>query len=114
MAEIKYLADGIRLHIKEFFYKLKKVNFKDYFFFHFASIEDGLKAEKLLKNENIISIPVPNDIFKDCGVAILSKEKEKIKKILNKNEIDFEIYIYENNKAKKIEGEIKAKSCKIN
>jgi len=114
MAELKYLPDGIRLHIKEFFYKIKKENLKNYYFFHFESIEKGLIAEKLLKKENIKSIPIPNDIYKDCGVAILTKEKEKIKEILIKNNIDFEIYIYENNKPKKVEGNIKATSCKIN
>jgi hypothetical protein len=72
MAELKYLPDGIRLHIKELFYKLKKIDFNEYYFFHFDSIATGLKAEKLLKKENIFSIPVPDDIFKDCGVAILT------------------------------------------
>jgi hypothetical protein len=114
MAELKYLADGIRLHIKELFYKLKKIDFNEYYFFHFDSIATGLKAEKLLKKENIFSIPVPDDIFKDCGVAILTKEKEKIKEILKKENINFEIYKYENNKPVKIEGDIKTKSCKIN
>jgi hypothetical protein len=114
MAELKYLPDGIRLHIKELFYKLKKIDFNEYYFFHFDSIATGLKAEKLLKKENIFSIPVPDDIFKDCGVAILTKEKDKIKKILQKENINFEIYKYENNKPVKIEGDIKTKSCKIN
>jgi hypothetical protein len=114
MAEIKYLPAGIRLHIKEYFYKLKNIDFKNYFFFHFESIPEGLRAEKILKNENILSIPVPDDIFKDCGVAILAKEKEKIKEILKNENINFEIYIYENNKPKKIEGNIEAKSCRIN
>jgi len=114
MAELKYLIDGIRLHIKKFVYKIKKENLNDYYFFHFESIEKGLLAEKILKKENIKSIPVPNDIFKDCGVAILTKEKDKIKQLLQHNHIEYEIYIYENNKPKKIEGNIKNKSCKIN
>ena len=111
MAEIKYIPAGIRLHIKEIFYKLKD-NLNDYFYFHFEDIPTGLKAEKLLKNENIKSIPVPDEIFKECGVAILSKEKEKIKKILDKNSINYEIWIKEE-KFKKIEGNIEVKSCQL-
>jgi hypothetical protein len=114
MAKLKYLPDGIRLHLKEIFYKLIHENLNEYFYFHFDSIETGLKAEKILQKENIKSIPVPDDIFKDCGVAILTKEKEKIKEILKKENINFEIYRYENNKPIKIEGDIKTKSCKIN
>jgi hypothetical protein len=111
MAELKYLVDGIRLHIKEFFYKLSD-NIYEYYFFHFEDIPTGLKAEKILRNENIKSIPVPNEIFKDCGVAILTKEKDKIKNILKNNNIDFEIWIYEKG-FKKIEGDLKKKSCNI-
>ena len=113
MAELKYLPAGIRLHIKEIFYKLTD-DLTKYYYFNFADIPTGLKAEKLLKKENIKSIPVPDDIFKDCGVAILTKEKDKIKQLLQHNHIEYEIYIYENNKPKKIEGNIKNKSCKIN
>jgi len=111
MAEIKYLPAGIRLHIKEIFYKLTD-DLTKYYYFNFEDIPTGLKAEKLLKNENIKSIPVPNEIFKECGVAILTKEKDKIKEILKKEDIEFEIYIYKNG-FKKIEGEIKNKSCQL-
>jgi hypothetical protein len=113
MAELKYLPDGIRLHIKEFYYKFIHENLDEYYYFHFEDIATGLTAEKILKNENIISIPVPDDIFKDCGVAILTKEKEKIKNILKNRNINYEIYKYENKKPKKIEGDIKIKSCKV-
>ncbi|GAX86762.1 conserved hypothetical protein [Lebetimonas natsushimae] len=113
MAELKYLPDGIRLHLKEIYYKLTNENLYEYFYFHFDSIETGLKAEKILKKENIKSIPVPDNIFKDCGVAILTKEKDKIKNILKKHNINYEIYRYEENKPKKIEGNIEVKSCKI-
>ncbi|WP_024787370.1 MULTISPECIES: DUF3343 domain-containing protein [unclassified Lebetimonas] len=113
MAELKYLADGIRLHLKEFYYKLTHDNLNEYYYFHFDSIESGLKAEKILQKENIKSIPVPNDIFKDCGVAILTKEKEKIKNILKNRDINYEIYKYENKKPVKIEGNIEAKSCRV-
>jgi hypothetical protein len=113
MAELKYLPDGIRLHLKEWYYKLIHENLNEYYYFHFDSIETGLKAEKILRKENIKSIPIPNDIFKDCGIAILTKEKDKIKEILKNKKINFEIYKYENNKPKKIEGNIEAKSCNI-
>jgi len=111
MAELKYLADGIRLHIKEIFYKISD-NLKEYYYFHFEDIPTGLKAEKLLKNENIKSIPVPDEIFKECGVSILTKEKDKIKEILKRHNINYEIWVYENG-FKKIEGEISPKNCEI-
>jgi len=111
MAELKYLPAGIRLHIKEIFYKVTD-DLTKYYYFNFKDIPTGLKAEKILKNENIKSIPVPDEIFKECGVAILTKEKDKIKEILKQNNIDFEIYVYENG-FKKIEGEIKNKSCQL-
>ena len=111
MAELKYMPAGIRLHLKEIFYKITD-NLEEYYYFHFEDIPTGLKAEKLLKNENIKSIPVPDEIFKDCGVAILSKEKDKIKSILKKNNINFEIWKKEK-EFKKIEGNLKAKSCQL-
>jgi len=112
MAELKYIPAGIRLHLKEIFYKLT-TNLDDYYYFHFEDIPTGLKAEKLLKKHNIKSIPTPNEIFEDCGVTILTKEKDKIKKILNENKINYEIWI-KDEKFKKIEGNINSKSCKIN
>ena len=111
MAEIKYIPAGVRLHIKEIFYKLTD-DLDKYYYFHFEDIPTGLKAEKLLKNENIKSIPVPNEIFKECGVAILTKEKEKIKSLLDKNNIKYEIWI-KDKEFKKIEGNIEAISCKL-
>jgi hypothetical protein len=111
MAELKYLPAGIRLHLKELIYKFTD-NLEDYYYFHFPDIPTGLKAEKLLKNQNIKSIPTPDEIFEDCGVSILTKEKDKIKEILTKENIEFEIWIYDNG-FKKIEGEIKTKSCQL-
>ncbi|NPA11006.1 MAG: DUF3343 domain-containing protein [Epsilonproteobacteria bacterium] len=111
MAELKYLPAGIRLHIKELIYKLTD-NLDEYYYFHFEDIPTGLKAEKLLTSQNIKSIPVPNEIFKDCGVAILTKEKEPIKHILDKHNIKYEIWI-KKDKFKKIEGEINPSSCQL-
>jgi hypothetical protein len=111
MAELKYLPAGIRLHLKEIFYKFTD-NLNDYYYFHFQDIPTGLKVEKILKKEKIKSIPVPDEIFEECGVAILTKEKDKIKKILQKENIEFEIWI-KKDKFEKIEGDIKKKSCKI-
>jgi len=113
MAELKYLPAGIRLHLKEIIYKITD-DLDKYYYFVFEDIPTGLKVEKLLKNENIKSIPTPNEIFKECGVAILTDNKEKIKEILTKNNINFEIWKKENNEFKKIEGNIKITSCKIN
>jgi len=112
MAEIKYLPAGIRLHLKEIIYKITD-NLEEYYYFHFEDIPTGLKAEKVLKNKNIKSIPVPNEIFEDCGVAILTKEKDSIKEALKKENINYEIWVKKGKGFEKIEGELKAKSCKI-
>jgi len=112
MAELKYLPAGIRLHLKEVIYKFTD-DLSKYYYFHFEDIPTGLKAEKILKKYNIKSIPTPNEIFEDCGVCILTTNKEEIKKILQKENINFEIWIYEEG-FKKIEGNIENKSCKIN
>lgn len=114
MADLKYLPAGIRLHFKEIIYKFTD-DLTKYYYFHFEDIPTGLKAEKLLKNCQIKSIPTPDEIFKDCGISILTTDKEKIKNILLKEQINFEIWKYENG-FKKIEGEInpdKKGSCKI-
>jgi len=111
MAELKYLPAGIRLHLKEIIYKLTD-DLSKYYYFHFPDIPTGLRAEKILKKQNIKTIPTPNEIFEDCGVSVLTKEKDKIKEILIKENIEFEIWIYENG-FKKIEGEIKTKSCQL-
>jgi hypothetical protein len=111
MADIKYLTDGIRLHLKEIIYKITG-NLDGYYYFHFEDIPAGLKAEKLLKNEKIKSIPTPNEIFKHCGVSILSKDKNRIKKILDKEKINYEIWEKEE-KFIKLEGNINSKDCSI-
>ncbi len=57
----------------------------------FESIHRVLKAEKLLKENNISVnvIPVPRDISADCGIGleISGAEYGKIKKILLENKI---------------------------
>ncbi|EDM23620.1 DUF3343 domain-containing protein [Caminibacter mediatlanticus TB-2] len=112
MAELKYLPAGIRLHIQEIIFKITD-KLDDYYYFVFEDIPTGLKVEHLLKKENIKSIPTPNEIFKECGVTILTKEKEKIKKILQKNDINYEIWKKEENKFKKIEGNVDILMCNI-
>ncbi|AZV47470.1 hypothetical protein C3L23_09395 [Nautilia sp. PV-1] len=114
MAELKYLPAGVRLHFKELVYKLTD-DLNRYYYFHFEDIPTGLKAEKLLKDYNIKSIPTPDEIFEDCGVSILTTDKETIKDVLLKEGINFEIWKYENG-FKKIEGEIvpnEKGTCKI-
>jgi hypothetical protein len=114
MAELKYLPAGIRLHLKEIVYKLTD-NLDEYYYFHFEDIPTGLKAENILKGKiDFKSIPVPDEIYSECGVAVLVNDIEKTKKILNKENINFEIYKKENNKFTKIEGDIETKGkCNI-
>jgi hypothetical protein len=112
MAELKYLPAGIRLHLQEFIYKItKKLNEK--YYISFVNIADGLKAEKILKQNNINfkSIPVPDDIFEACGVAIVSNEYENIVKVLKENNIEVEVFVYENNKPVKIYGDLEKEGC---
>ena len=114
MAELKYVPAGIRLHIKEIIYKLTN-NLNEKYYISFKDIPDGLKAEKILKSKNINfkSIPVPDDIFEMCGVAIVVDEYESLIDILKQENIDIEVFIYENNKPIKIYGNIIKNGCNI-
>jgi hypothetical protein len=114
MAELKYLPAGVRLHTQEFIYKITN-NLNEKYYISFANIPDGLKAEKILKKENLNfkSIPVPNDIFEACGVAIVVNDYENIVKILKNNQIEVEVFIYENNKPIKIYGNLEKKGCEL-
>ena len=116
MAHIKYIPAGIRLHLQEIVYKLtNKLSFK--YCISFESISNGLKAEKILKKKNIKfkSIPVPDDILKSCGVALVVEDYKEILEILKEENIDIEVFEYENNQPIKIYGnlEYKEDSCKI-
>ena len=88
-------------------------NLKEKYYISFKDIPDGLKAEKILKQHNIKfkSIPVPDDIFEMCGVAIVVDEYEQIKEILKQNNIDIEIFEYKNNKPHKIYGNLEKHTC---
>jgi hypothetical protein len=114
LAELKYVPAGIRLHIKELIYKITN-NLNEKYYLSFADIPEGLKAEKILKQNNITfkSIPVPDDIFEMCGISIVVDEYENIIKILKENNIEIEVFEYKNNKPIKIYGEIKKDGCKI-
>ena len=114
MAELKYVPAGIRLHIKELIYKFTN-NLNEKYYLSFVDIPDGLKAEKILKQHNIPfkSIPVPDDIFEMCGVAIVVDEYQNIAKLLKENNIEIEVFEYQNNKPIKIYGELNKKDCTI-
>jgi len=104
MAELKYLPAGIRLHLKEFIYKVTN-NLNEKYYLSFKNIPEGLEAEKILKEHNIEfkSIPVPDDIFEMCGVAIVTNDYKTISNILNNHKIEIEIFEYQNKKPIKIE-----------
>jgi len=116
MAEIKYIPAGIRLHIQEIFYKLTNKNLQEKYHISFESIPDGLKAEKILKNFNIpfLAIPVPDDIYEACGVAVVVSSWENVVEILSQNGVKVDVFIYEDNKPKKIYASIEnQKGCEI-
>ena len=114
MAELKYVPAGIRLHIKELIYKFTN-NLNEKYYISFIDIPEGLKAEKILKQNNIEfkSIPVPDDIFEMCGVAIVVNEYKNIAKLLKENNIEIEVFEYKDNKPIKIYGELNKKGCGI-
>ena len=114
MAELKYVPAGIRLHIQEVFYKLtNKLN--DKYYLSFIDIPEGLKAEKILKQNQIKfkSIPVPDDIFEMCGISLVVNEYKEIAKLLKNYNIEIEVFEYQNNKPIKIYGELNKKGCGI-
>jgi hypothetical protein len=114
MAELKYVPAGIRLHIKEIFYKVTN-NLNEKYYISFVDIPEGLKAEKILKKYNIKfkSIPVPDDIFEMCGISLVVDEYQNIAKILKSNNIEIEVFEYQDNKPIKIYGELNKKGCEI-
>jgi len=114
MAQLKYVPAGIRLHIQEIFYKFTN-SLNDKYYLSFKDIPDGLKAEKILKNNNIKfkSIPVPDDIFEMCGVALVVNEYDNIVNILQQNNIEIEIFEYQNNKPIKIYGNLSKDGCEL-
>ena len=114
MAELKYVPAGIRLHIKEMIYKFTN-NLNEKYYISFKDIPEGLKAEKILKSQSIPfkAIPVPDDIFEMCGVAILVDDYIKVVDILKKENIEVEVFIYEDNKPIKIYGDIEKNGCSI-
>ena len=107
MAQLKYLPAGIRLHIKELFYKVTN-NLNERYYISFKNIADGLKAEELLKNRymDFKSIPVPDDIFKSCGVAILVNDYQNLITMFKNENIQFEVFEYKEGKPIKVFGNI--------
>ncbi len=78
-----FIATGVRLHAKEYFLRITGLFNRYEYCLSFPSISEGLKAEKLIKGFKAVSIPIPDEIFKGCGVGILVKEEE-LEKLLKK------------------------------
>ncbi|MEO1941502.1 MAG: DUF3343 domain-containing protein [Campylobacterales bacterium] len=105
MAELKYLPAGIRLHLKKFFYKLRG-GVPGEFYFHFPSIPVGLKAEAIARAHRLpfASIPIPDEIYPQCGVGLVVEEADRLKKVLIKHQIQFELYRRTKEGFQKVEG----------
>ena len=83
--KLNFIAIGVRLHAKELLLKLLG-KFKEYdYCLSFPTIQEGLRAEKAIDGLSAVSIPIPNEIFKECGVGILVKESD-LKLLLEKLE----------------------------
>jgi hypothetical protein len=93
MAQLKYLPAGVRLHLKLFLYQLRG-GVPGRYYFKFHSIPEGLKAEKLAKSAKIpfASIPIPDQIYPQCGISLVVDNPDRLKKILRQAQIDFETY----------------------
>jgi len=75
--KVYFIATGIRLHVKEYLLRTFGA-FKKYdYCIAFPSVQEGLKAEKLIKGFKAVSIPVPDEIFEGCGVGVLVKGEDK-------------------------------------
>ena len=91
--ELDYIPTGIRLHLKGKYYELKGVVDKYDICIPFPYIPHGLKAERLIKKYKLdaIAIPIPDEIFEGCGIAILIKESEleKLISIIFRHRLNF-------------------------
>lgn len=60
----------------------------------FHSVSGTLRAEKLLKAENlsIKVIPVPRHLSSDCGVCVrfVRKDQSKVEEILTRNQLELQ------------------------
>ncbi|TCK06408.1 DUF3343 domain-containing protein [Phorcysia thermohydrogeniphila] len=75
--KVYFVANGIRLHIKEFFLRLTGLFNRYDYCISFPSVPEGLKAEKYIKGFKAVSVPIPDEIFEGCGVGILVKAEDK-------------------------------------
>jgi hypothetical protein len=60
----------------------------------FYSVSGALRAEKLLKAENVAFklIPVPRHLSSDCGICVRfeTKEESRVKKVLIESNLDIQ------------------------
>jgi len=114
MAHFKYIPAGIRLHFQELVYKITN-RLNNRYYIVFEDIPSGLKAEKILKKHNIKfkSIPIPDEIFEACGVALSVDEYKEIVEFLKKYKINSEVYEFKANKPVKVYGNLIKRDCGI-
>ena len=71
-----FLLTGVRLHIKLYILKALKVFDRYEYCIAFPSVEEGLRAEKHIRGFKAVSVPVPDEIVKECGVGVLVGEED--------------------------------------
>ena len=104
MTHLKHLSTGIRLHFNYFYLKVTG-KLGEGFYFHFPSIEIGLKGEKVANRAEIkfYSIPIPNQIFSNCGVGLVATEKNSLLSLFKKEKIPFQIYFFDGKQYRLVE-----------
>jgi len=80
--KLYFIMTGIRLHAKEYFLRLTGLFNRYSYCLSFPSIPEGLKAEKELKGFKAVSVPIPDEIFKGCGVGILVEDERELSRLL--------------------------------
>ncbi len=80
--KIGFILTGIKLHI--LMYLLKFIKKEPKYLITFASIPEGFRADKWLKEQKIkdyVVLPVPDEIYPYCGVVFGFKSKKRAEEI---------------------------------
>ncbi len=82
---IRFHALGVKLHAKMFFIEFNPFIKKPDHFITFLSISEGLRANKMVKEEGEKAhlLPIPDAIDPNCGVVLAVRGKHQALKLFN-------------------------------